>query len=479
MTIRTKAGRALGVAMIVAALPLTATIATDSSAITLDVGTKAHWKGPMVELAGLGSDDGSGAMSPSPGVGAASVERCLARDALKVVRLGVQSTTTQCYDYELDVAEGGALLRVAVDHPSNFDGFAIALTDPEGEVVATDSGEALTGLPAQNLYAAEVTAAMPRAGRWTATIVASDVRRSAFRVRAALEPAAAPAPSTPVALLPNLRVVPPFQVGFGPCTDAEKDAYDAVRCLRFSEGPENVGVGPLDLLVDSVGEPGKDANGQDSLVGTQRQRIHYSNGTTTTVDAGSFEYHLAHGHYHHGQTGSFELLKVINAHSGRMTPAGTGPKQGFCMGDYLISEWESFRNAPRRKEADYLGRPNCAVPTPGASHQGITAGWGDVYVRWTEGQYVEFGDNTDGLYVVRAQVNPDASITESDLDDNSGYAYIRVCGSTVSVIERGIGTDPWDKDKTITSDDRQPTMSSPKTHPAPLAPAGSCEGGNR
>jgi hypothetical protein len=268
-------------------------------------------------------------------------------------------------------------------------------------------------------------------------------------------------------LLPNLQVTPPFQIGLGPCYENEKSAYGARRCLRFSQGPRNVGAGPLDLVVETVGEPGTDANGQQSLVGTQYQRIHHSDGTVTTVEAGSFEYHVAHGHYHHSHTGGFELWRVVQRRTGGLALAGVGPKQGFCMGDYLIVDWQSVNNGPRRTDLDYFGRPNCGIPVPGRSQMGISAGWGDVYPRGVEGQYVEFGDNTDGLYVVRATVNPDGSVTEERYDDNVGYTYIRVCGVNVDVIERGIGSDPWDPARIIVDDHRQPTMATAKTEPPP------------
>lgn len=431
-----------------------------NGAIALDVGNTVFWDGPMIELAGLGSDDGSGNFTTNPGLGALKVNQC--SPAVEAI-----ADRSDCFDYFIDVAAGGGELRVAVEHPSNFDSIGIVLVDPDGDVAASDTGEALTALPGQNLYSAEVIVASPSPGRWRATVVANDVRRSAFRMRAALRGAHTPPPAQPVRLLPNLQASPPFQVGFGPCLDAEREAYGAQRCLRLTQGPANVGDGPLELVVETVGEPGQDANGQDTLIGTQHQLIHYSDGSTEKVEAGSFHYHLAHAHYHHSQTGNLELLRVTNRGNGGLQPAGRGPKQGFCMGDYFIAEWDRVASGPRRTDAGYLGRPNCGVPTPGISQMQLSTGWGDVYPRGVEGQFVEFAGNADGLYVVRAAVNPDGAIHESNYEDNVSYAYIRVCGDVVDVIERGLGTDPWDRSKLVVDDGRQVTMEAAKTYPAP------------
>ena len=85
---------------------------------------------------------------------------------------------------------------------------------------------------------------------------------------------------------------------------------------------------------------------------------------------------------------------------------------------------------------------NCFSPTDG--FLGLTVGWGDVY-RWQRpGQYVEFGKNPDGLYVVRTTVDKGNDVIEVDEADNSSYALIRVVGERVELLERGQGNSPYD-----------------------------------
>ena len=100
----------------------------------------------------------------------------------------------------------------------------------------------------------------------------------------------------------------------------------------------------------------------------------------------------------------------------------------------------------------------------------LSAGWGDIYPDALEGQYVEFGDNRDGLYVIRVTTMPERDIRESDHSDNSAYAYLRIVGDEVTVIERGLRVSPWDPRKVIVRDGRQLTADADKTVPEPESP---------
>jgi hypothetical protein len=80
---------------------------------------------------------------------------------------------------------------------------------------------------------------------------------------------------------------------------------------------------------------------------------------------------------------------------------------------------------------------------------GLSPGWGDVY-RWQRpGQYVDFGSNGDGLYVVRTTVDIENKILETNDNDNSAYALVKVVGDQVQLLERGWGTSPFDPHKVV------------------------------
>jgi hypothetical protein len=136
--------------------------------------------------------------------------------------------------------------------------------------------------------------------------------------------------------------------------------------------------------------------------------------------------------------------------------AAFGHKMGFCMGDSLIAEWDRFSQDPRR---DLIQRQlgGCrATDAPLGTRMGLATGWGDVYRFDTEANFVEFGANTNGRYVVRAATNIGGAILETSDTDNISYAYVEITASAVHVIERGIGLSPWDPGRTVVDDTRPP-----------------------
>jgi hypothetical protein len=183
------------------------------------------------------------------------------------------------------------------------------------------------------------------------------------------------------------------------------------------------------------------------LRGPIEQAVHYSDGSIEMRPAGTYIFHTTHAHFHDENILTYELF-TVDPTSRALTPAGEGVKSGFCPADQLFGEWERFVQQP----AGYFGEGdsptgNCFSPTDGFI--GLTAGWGDVY-RWQRpGQYVEFGDNGDGLYVVRSTVDRANNILETNDADNTSYSYIKVVGESVRILERGWGSGPWDPKKIV------------------------------
>jgi hypothetical protein len=144
---------------------------------------------------------------------------------------------------------------------------------------------------------------------------------------------------------------------------------------------------------------------------------------------------------------------VVDDQSGELAAAGEGRKVGFCMADFLIAEWRSFDQDPQGGS----GSTCFGLDGPVGTRMGLTKGWGDVYKYSYEGNYVDFGANPDGLYIVRYAADPGNVISETVEDDNFAYAYIRVTGDDIEVLERGYGVSPWDPYKTVADDIRHPT----------------------
>lgn len=403
---------------------------------TLRVGSALFWEGPLVAESFL----------PTP-------EDCGA-------------PTGTCFDYRINVSDPGARLRVAIDRPSLSDVFDIRLFDPSGaDVTDTTHRKRSAGgaFPTLTIYSHETFASPAVVGVWTVRVAALNVSRSAFRMRAQLEKP--PADSGPRrALLPNLQEIPPHELTFDPtakqdghesCLASEKTYIDQhypnlPRCLRFSTGPQNVGQGRWEIVFAA-------AEGITDE-GTAYQRVYYSDGTHEDVEAGTFRYHNAHGHYHHTGIGGFELLRVTDPITGAMDPVSKGPKIGMCTGDALIAEWRSARSDLPLGLED--GSSACTGSPTGTS-LGLSKGWGEIYPWLVEGNFVPFpgGTDGDGLYVVRATADTraegTATFSETEETDNWSYAYIRVKGDIIDVLERGHGLSPWDPAKAIVVDTRR------------------------
>ncbi len=359
--------------------------------------------------------------------------------------------------FRVDVGGGGARLRLAVDHPDWRVYLDWAVVTPSGK---------RTWLPV-SYQSSEYLVEHPQAGTWTVEVRVPGDSYTDFRMRARLERHVPTPPRKPVALLPNLRLVPPYEFTFASvvtvaresigltspssCTADDTAQYQGVRCLRFSVGPANVGVGPLEL--DFPGGQGV------ALPGNATQRVLWSDGHWTERPAGTFQYHATHMHYHHTGFGSIELLQVTDPSKGTMTHAGNGPKQGFCTGDVLIADWQSFANAPQfsapsRCLSD-MG-PGAVYDPNSGTQMGLSAGWADIYSWEQDGNFVAFPLATDGRFVVRSTADAAGNILESDETDNTGYAYLEVTGTTVQVLERGRGQSPWDPRKVVVHDGLHP-----------------------
>lgn len=352
--------------------------------------------------------------------------------------------------FAIAVRPGGWRLRVAWDIGNFREGAGGELFDPSGVRRATligfDSGEAYVLNPAP--------------GTWTLKMHSG----GKYRLRAKLETKPV-APRKPVPLLPNLQLVPPHEftftgplaVGsmyFGPspattCSGYETVEEHGVRCLRFSLGPANAGAGPV--LLDFPGNQGL------ATPGKATQRILWSDGRVTTRPAGEFLYHATHAHYHHSGFGSLELLKVTDTTRGTMTPAGTGPKQGFCTGDIKITDWAVFSGEQNSSNSTCLENAGFVYDPTRGTTMGLSAGWADLYSWEQDGNYVEFGlSNGDGRYVVRSTADALNNVQESNESDNTGYAYIEIKGTAIRVLERGRGQSPWDRRKVVVTDNLPP-----------------------
>jgi hypothetical protein len=402
-----------------------------------------------------------------------------------------------CPTFELQLAGGGTRLRVAYDTPERTNSFELELTSPSGEVTKVDGS---------NVFDAEAFVAKPAAGTWKVRVIPQGVSNAFFRMRARLEGPDAAKPAERVPLLPNLRADPPYELGFvapanplnaayppdtvnpplsaageepASCTADEMAPADvggggARDCLRLPSGPMNVGDGPFLKVFHFASDAASGGLSPDGafIRGPAFQEILWSDGSYTQRRAGTYSFHTTHAHFHDDGILTYELFKVVGD---QLFPAGKGTKSGFCPADQLMGEWRVFGQDPA---GDYGPGDAPTGSCYGAADDGLlslTRGWGDVY-RWQRpGQYVEWTGNGDGYYVVRTTVDRSNTTLETNENDNSSYAFIRVTGRHIDLLERGWGTSPFDPGRVVftgfgpASQDPYGTM--PQGETAPAAPS--------
>ena len=357
----------------------------------------------------------------------------------------------QCYSYDLKVAGKGERLRVGIDVPERRDMFKLSAVDPHGTATTVEN---------LNAFNAELFVDKPAMGMWKVVVAPMTAQRSTFKLRAKLEKTAYEPSRAKKLWMPNLMVPRLWEFGFvAPVTGLAGFSFDdanpplsaaginpysctldemiegAQRCLRFSFQLANAGDGVFDVRFDTSGDP---------TFGKMIQCVQRPNGSVVAHDAGEFDFHAIHGHYHYRDVVQHRLYEVTNRTTGQMRLAGLGKKVGYHPADQSFAEWDEFVQAPSGTSAD---AGNCY---PESNNQiGLSTGWGDAY-RWQRpGNYVEFGDNGNGWYVVRTVADPTHHVMETNEDDNTGYAYIRVLGDSVRLIEQGQGDSPWDPHKVV------------------------------
>lgn len=431
-SLRNRLALGCAVAVLLTTVGLTAARA-DTVTASLEPGQSAFWSGPFI----------TSAQVPSP-------EVC--------------NVAGPCYTYKIRVQPGRAQdLRVALGWHSDRDSYELQLFDP--------SGKSVGDVTALGDWAVEAFAPKPLPGVWTARVVPFEVSSSQFRMRARLD---LPVKATGKRLLlPNIQVNPPWDVtltgpiplgGYGSagtsdvagtslwsCSPDETAMHGAQRCLRFSTGPENTGAGPYEAHFDVAhGEfappDPSDPAGPGVYSGSVTQRIYYSDGTYTERNAGRWEFHAVHGHYHVQNMLSYKLFRVVDRSSGRMRQVGTGAKASFCTLDLAMIRWQSFTTQPARWQD-----PASCFPRAGTTvvDMGITPGWSDVYTWDLSDQYVDFAAGRDGYYVIQVEANPNHTVLTSNPNDNFGYALVRIQSDQVHMIERGQGRSPWDPHKVL------------------------------
>lgn len=323
----------------------------------------------------------------------------------------------------ITLAEGGKRLRVGAQSPllRNPAAVALSLTDPSGHVV--------TG--GNDLLSTELVVPNPRAGDWVIRVL-REPSETPVRLRARLEDENNLRTKNQ---LPNLQAVPPFDFkrhlpGHGrekSCWPYERRVWKVDRCLRFSFGIANVGD---DAFTIQRGASKVRRDGRLPI----RQAL-----PSGVILAGVAELHRVHAHL---RIEGLVKIELFRREDGALVSAARSRKLGFCLDDLTFATWRRFAGEGRRAPSG-----GCDAST--RTVMGLSAGWLEIYSWEILENFVE-APAPKGIYVLRVSVDAKDLFRESDNSDNVGYSVVRIGGTGVRLLERGVGYGPLDPAKRVT-----------------------------
>ncbi len=217
-------------------------------------------------------------------------------------------------------------------------------------------------------------------------------------------------------LLPDLQTLPPAD--FRLVVDQEAGR----KFLRFSNSIWNSGPGVLELR----GEYNRE---NDTI--TVTQNIYQEDGSLIEREAGEFNFHHVHNHWHWEGFSLYEVWSIeLNGSLSRLL-ASSG-KVGYCVRD--SSPYHTDRNsvdlAQERSPTSNPGFTSCYW-----AHQGLSVGWRDTYKANVSGQFVEISQLDDGIYALKTIVDPENFIFEENDSNNSAVAYFSMRENRIEVLE--------------------------------------------
>lgn len=203
-------------------------------------------------------------------------------------------------------------------------------------------------------------------------------------------------------LLPDLRLLEPssfYLVDQRPSGD---------RRLKFTTTIWNAGPGPVEVRGH------QDTATNEPAV---QQVLHAQDGSTVPGDfVGTFQFDHRHGHLHLAGFARYELWSVGE---GQLTElVAQNEKVGFCLMDNIVVD------------EGMAGEPVYPIDCE-AEVQGISPGYGDVYVAQLYEQDIVISGLPDGRYALVNVANPERDILEADYENNVQTVYLTISGRRV------------------------------------------------
>jgi hypothetical protein len=184
--------------------------------------------------------------------------------------------------------------------------------------------------------------------------------------------------------------------------------------LGFASAVSNVGAGPLVVV-------GERASTRTAVMRGRQLIERELGGWRRTLPVGELRYVVAetHQHWHLLPFDDYELRRGDG--TGQVVRAF---KSGFCLGD----RYRERRVAPLEAAAAPYYTSDCGRGDRGvlSLRQGISTGYGDIYLPNLEGQWLDVTGLPAGEYVLAHVVNAGRRLRESDYGNNAASLRIRL-----------------------------------------------------
>jgi hypothetical protein len=278
----------------------------------------------------------------------------------------------------------------------------------------------------------------PENGLYRIVVVPRETQDLAYDGVAQIEQGIAPRPVRD--LLPDLIALPSRHATFSTgsyllsepsampssCYPEEIVEAGARRCLRFDQVLGNSGTGPFEIRYDLGGLT------TDRQL---RQRVYRSDGSSWEREAGSYELHPTHAHFHY-RNFAVSMLWASDETGQRLgdQPVRVGQKNGFCVMDIENIWFGRHGDAARTYYFPECQAPGDDAPSGPVLRQGMSVGWADVYNWFLPDQYIEVSGVADGYYLLDTIADADHLVLESNEHNNTVSTLIRICGTRAEVV---------------------------------------------
>jgi hypothetical protein len=208
-------------------------------------------------------------------------------------------------------------------------------------------------------------------------------------------------------LYPDLQTVVPRHLGVQNTAQREY--------LRFSNGIANTGPGHLRMRPDPpFGVPTEFTTAIQQILDAQGNVVQ-------ELNAGSFEYHEAHNHWHIGNVALFEIRTALDDGRGGAWGAPLVNDRGQAQSiktTFCLIDWYALEGNSNTKERTYW---DCLH-----GFQGLSPGWVDQYHQSLEGQELDVTGARPAVYYLVSTSNPDGLFAESTRSNNTAWLSFRL-----------------------------------------------------